>query len=101
MKDCLKEIKRRRSAIDKIDIEIVKLLNRRVRYVTEIGKIKKRAGIDAHAPKREKEVLRNASGANGGPLTGSAVKRLFRQIIMESRRLECKTMHETKKGRKI
>ncbi len=96
MKDPKKEINRWRDRIDEIDSELVKLLNERAQCAEEIGKLKLKLGLDAYSPEREKEVMRNVSSANCGPLSVKAIKRLFERIIDESRSVERITMEEIK-----
>ena len=47
-----------RDEIDKIDSQVVDLLDRRVNAAAEIGKIKASMGVDPYDPGREEEVLR-------------------------------------------
>ncbi len=96
MKNLKKEIDRWRDHIDKIDIQLVKLLNKRAKCAEEIGKLKWKLDIEAYSPEREKEVLRNVSRTNPGPLSVKAMKRLFERIIDESRSIERVTMNKTK-----
>ena len=44
-------------------------------------------------PDREKEVLQNAERNNRGPLSDSAIRRLFERIIDEARSAERSAMH--------
>lgn len=97
MNDPKKEIRRWRDRIDKIDLQLVKLLNQRAGCADEIGKLKLKLGFDAYSPKREKEVMRNISTVNRGPLPPKAVRRLFERIIDESRSVERATMNQKKK----
>jgi UPF0755 protein len=83
-----KEIGFWRRKIDKIDVKIIKLLNRRARCADEIGKIKQKYGIPIYSPEREKQVIKNVLKHNYGPLSDMAVRRLYERIIDESRRLE-------------
>src|SRR5947209_3777967 len=46
-----------RKAIDRLDAQIVKLLNERTRHVLEIGALKLKAGEEIYAPQRELAVL--------------------------------------------
>jgi chorismate mutase len=96
MQDIQKEIYRWRDRIDEIDLELVKLLNERAHCAEEIGKLKLKLGLEAYSPEREKEVMRNVSNANPGPLSVKAIKRLFERIIDESRSVERVTMNEKK-----
>jgi chorismate mutase len=97
MKNLKKEIKRRRDSIDKIDMQLVKLLNKRANLAKEIGKLKAKAGFKARSSEREKEVIGNVSSFNNGPLSIKAVKRLFKLIINESRNTECTVMNKINK----
>ena len=82
-----------RDEIDRIDEELVKLLNQRSTCALEIGRIKRELNIPVYSPNREAEVIRHVLGINPGPLDGGAIRRLFERIIDESRSLE-RTMVE-------
>jgi len=88
MNDHKKEISRWRSRIDKIDLTVVRLLNKRAQCVDKIGRIKKQIGINVYSPKREKEVLQNVSAVNPGPFSRGAVQRIYSCVIHESRNFE-------------
>ena len=77
-----------REEIDKIDGELLRLLNKRALLALEIGELKARAGLPLKDEGREREVLTRSSGANAGPLADGSVARIFRRIIRESRRAE-------------
>lgn len=77
-----------RAEIDEIDNELLRLLNRRARLASEVGFLKRRAGIPIHDSCRESEVIGRVCQANVGPLDERAVARLFRHIIRESKRVE-------------
>jgi chorismate mutase len=77
-----------REEIDRIDGELLRLLNRRARVALEIGEMKARAGLPLKDEGREREVLSRSSLANAGPLADVSVARIFRRIIRESRRVE-------------
>lgn len=77
-----------RRQIDEIDAAIVQTLNRRMRCSLEIGRIKKTHGLPIYAPERETAILDRVVGLNTGPLSGAALRRVFQQIIEESRGLE-------------
>jgi chorismate mutase len=95
--DPSKEINRWRDRIDEIDLTLVKLLNERATCAEEIGKLKLLLGMEAYSPEREKEVMRNVTKGNSGPLSAKALRRLFERIIDESRSVERVTMNEIKK----
>ena len=77
-----------RTAIDRIDVELVALLNRRARHAISVGRLKQAAKLPIYQPAREEEVLANIKGRNSGPLEDTALRRVFERIIDESRRLE-------------
>ena len=83
-----------RKQIDEIDAIIVEFLNRRMACSLEIGKIKKAAGKPVYSPDREMAILERVRGLNGGPLGGEALKRIFLEIIDQSRRLEQEQLHQ-------
>lgn len=77
-----------RREIDRLDVEIVRLLSRRAEQVREIGLAKGRLGEPIYQPHREEEVFARVVGINGGPLDDGAIRRLFERILDEARRLE-------------
>lgn len=81
-------LKEFRDRIDRLDEELVRLLNARASCATEIGHLKDRVGLETYQPSRETEVLEHVRAINAGPLDGGAIARLFERIIDESRRLE-------------
>ncbi|HEU4437102.1 MAG TPA: chorismate mutase [candidate division Zixibacteria bacterium] len=86
------ELDELRRQIDAVDRKLVELLNERARLVEEVGKLKKKLGMEIYTPEREKEILDLATAANDGPFTNGAILRLFERILDESRSLERKTM---------
>jgi chorismate mutase-like protein len=81
-------IRELREEIDRVDEELLRLLNRRARLAAEIGELKRRAGLPVLDPAREREVLSRRRAADAGPLGRGAVVRIFRRIVRESRRVE-------------
>src|ERR1044071_4436361 len=77
-----------RDEIDRIDEELVRLLNERSRCAIEIGRVKRDIGQPVYSPAREKQVLEHVTGINSGPLDDEGIRRLFERIIDESRRIE-------------
>ena len=53
-----------RKAIDKLDAQIVRLLNERTKHVLGIGDIKLKAGEEIYAPHRERAVLQRLCKLN-------------------------------------
>jgi prephenate dehydrogenase/chorismate mutase len=81
-------IEKRRAEIDAIDDELLGLLNRRARLAAEIGLVKKRRHAPLCDPDRERGVLARVCEASDGPLDEQAVKKIFKTIIDESRRIQ-------------
>ena len=95
------EIEDWRNEIDRIDEQLVKLLNARSQCAIELGRIKRERGLAVYSPDREREVIAHVTGINPGPLGLDAVRRLFERIIDESRSIERVTVEkETKDGKK-
>jgi chorismate mutase/prephenate dehydratase len=84
-------LKSLRSQIDKLDLQILKLVNERAALAADIGSLKNDQGGQVFSPAREEEVLHNVLAANDkhkGPLDGSAVRAIFREIMSASRALQ-------------
>lgn len=77
-----------RRQIDRIDDQLLRLLNRRARLALAIAKQKARNNSSVYAPGREKGVLARLVRANPGPLSERLVRAIFREIISASRSLE-------------
>jgi chorismate mutase len=89
-----------RDEIDRLDEQLVKLLNARSQCAIELGRIKRGLGLAIYSPDREREVIAHVTGINHGPLDGDAVRRLFERIIDESRSIERVTMEKESKDAK-
>ncbi len=77
-----------RKTIDKLDAEIVGLLNRRAGMILKVGALKNKLGKSVYAPSREKEVLGRIASANKGPLDNDSLKAIYREIMSASLALE-------------
>ncbi|HEX3720709.1 MAG TPA: prephenate dehydratase [Verrucomicrobiae bacterium] len=77
-----------RKAIDKLDAQIVKLLNERTRHVLQIGEIKINAGEAIYAPHRERVILRRICKLNEGPITDDSLRAIYREIMSSALSLE-------------
>ncbi|HEY3117780.1 MAG TPA: prephenate dehydratase [Chloroflexota bacterium] len=83
------EVKSARREIDRIDDEIVDLLNQRARWAQRIGAAKDVTAHGPYVPEREQEVLRHVREAGkAGPLSGDHLSGIYRQIISACRALE-------------
>ncbi len=76
-----KNIKEKRRTIDRLDQQLLILLNQRLRVALQIGKIKTRIGKKIYDPTREKEILAKLGVRNRGPLTHQDLIKIFRMII--------------------
>jgi chorismate mutase len=70
-----------RKQIDDIDPQIVKLLNQRAAAAIQIGRIKRNTDMAIREHDREREVLRNISRANQGPLSDTDLHLIFESIM--------------------
>jgi len=77
-----------RGQIDQVDLDILKLLNRRARLVSRIGKIKQRSRRTVYVPSREGEIFKRLIERNEGPFPNDGVRAVFREIVSASRSLE-------------
>src|SRR4026209_2284137 len=77
-----------RKAIDRLDEQIVRLLNERTQHVLEIGAIKMKAGEEIYAPHRELAVLQRIAKLNAGPITEESLKAIYREIMSSALSLE-------------
>src|SRR5579871_4667522 len=77
-----------RKASDKLDGQIVKLLNERTKHVLAIGEIKLKAGEEIYAPHRERAVLQRICGLNDGPMTNDSLRAIYREVMSSALSLE-------------
>src|ERR1022692_3087849 len=77
-----------RKAIDKLDTQIIKLLNERTRHVLAIGEIKRKADEEIYAPHRERAVLQRICRRNQGPITNESLRAIYREIMSSALSLE-------------
>jgi chorismate mutase/prephenate dehydratase len=85
-----KDLQRHRKEIDRLDDEILRLLNERSKNVIEIGKLKKQTDADAnlHTPRREAEIVDRLMRQNAGPFPNDAICSVYREIMSASLSLE-------------
>ncbi len=77
-----------RKEIDRIDEQILQLLNRRAELAQQIGHAKSSARSHYFTPEREYNVFRRLLHLNKGPLDNTAVRAIYREIISACRALE-------------
>jgi chorismate mutase/prephenate dehydratase len=77
-----------RKQIDKIDDEILELLQERMKIVQKVGKIKNKENLPIYRPEREIEILERLKNKNPSPLSEEAIEAIFLEIFAVSRNLE-------------
>jgi chorismate mutase/prephenate dehydratase len=77
-----------RSQIDELDVQIVKMLNRRAWLGLQVGRTKVLTGRPVADSEREREVLVRVAMANDGPMPQDALMALYRKLIETIKRLE-------------
>lgn len=90
MRGGLTDIQQYRKDIDRLDDEILRLLNERSKNVIEIGKLKKKSDTQAnlHTPAREAEIVDRLMRRNSGPFPNDAIRSVYREIMSASLSLE-------------
>ncbi len=80
-----------RNQIDKLDLQILKLVNERASVAGQIGRLKNDHGEEIFSPAREEEVLQHVLQMNEkhkGPLDPATIRAIFREIMSGSRALQ-------------
>jgi|SRR3954454_22392057 chorismate mutase len=86
--DTQARIEELRDRVDKVDQELIRILNERARIVQEIVVIKAEAGKPLFDPKREEEIFRKVAEENEGPIYDSSMREIFELILHRIRDLE-------------
>lgn len=79
-------LKQYREQIDRLDEELLRLVNQRATLAQQIGHAKGDSVV--LRPEREAQVLRRLQGLNTGPLSNAAVAQLFTEVMSQCRALE-------------
>lgn len=82
------KLKPLREKIDAIDQQILDLLSARARIAQDVGHVKLEVNAPVFRPEREAQVLRSVAQRNPGPLAGTDVQTIFREIMSACRALE-------------
>jgi chorismate mutase/prephenate dehydratase len=77
-----------RSEIDRLDKDLVAILNRRAEIAVQIGKVKSTNGLEVFSAAREEEVLSKVLGASQGPLPQETLRLIFRELMSGTRALQ-------------
>jgi chorismate mutase/prephenate dehydratase len=85
------ELKKLREEIDKIDNEILRLLNKRMEIVKKVGELKNSSNAPIYRPEREKEIIERLTALSekeNGILKKEHIEAIFLEIFAISRTLE-------------
>jgi chorismate mutase/prephenate dehydratase len=77
-----------REQIDRLDGQLVQLLNERLTLAAEIGKLKRSQGGQIYVAEREDAVLRKVTAQNQGPIKQEALRAIYREIMSAAIALE-------------
>lgn len=77
-----------RAQVDKIDQQILDLINGRAKLCVQIGQLKAAEGAPIFSPEREDEILAKVTLSNKGPLHEGAVRAVFRELMSGSREIQ-------------
>ena len=77
-----------RADIDRIDRDLVALMNARAELARQIGHLKQSSGQVTYDPSREEIVLERVAAAGSGPLSRESLKAIWRELISGSRAIE-------------
>jgi chorismate mutase/prephenate dehydratase len=84
----MKDLEKFRIQIDKLDLQILELINKRAALAGQIGKVKSDNNENIFSPAREEEVIQNVLQNNKGPLGDVTIRAIYREIISGSRALQ-------------
>ena len=77
-----------RLEIDRIDAELVGLLNRRAEVAAKIGEVKAKQDLEVWSPAREEEVITKVLGRSKGPLPDLTIRLIFRELMSGARSIQ-------------
>ncbi|MGD9677413.1 MAG: bifunctional 3-deoxy-7-phosphoheptulonate synthase/chorismate mutase [Vulcanibacillus sp.] len=78
------ELERLRIAVDDINLELLKQINKRAKIIQDIGNIKTKQGLPRFDPIREREMINRIIEHNQGPFEDNTIRHLFKQIFKAS-----------------
>ncbi len=74
-----------RKEIDRVDEQLLELVNRRAHCAIEVGMVKRRLRLPLEVPEREAGIVARMVELNDGPLNGEAIAAIFEAVIAECR----------------
>lgn len=75
------DVDRLRAAIDENDRAVVEAINRRLRLVAELWRLKRELRVDRFDPDRERNLRAELAAANDGPLSRAGLDRLVTELL--------------------
>ena len=86
-----------RNEIDRIDLDILNLLQRRIEICEAIGKVKAKAGLPLIDKEREEFIMNRVLDKRREPLSVESAECIFKCIIYEARRVQTKYLAKVKR----
>jgi chorismate mutase len=80
------EVQRLRGEISRVDRSILDAVNARLALVEELKRHKETVGLAFFDPERERAILEELVGANGGPLSDDGVRKLVGEVLELTKR---------------
>ena len=77
-----------RKEIDRLDNELLKLLNERMEVVKKVGEFKQQTKGAIYRPEREKQIIDRLASLSDGLLNKEAIEAIFMEVFAVSRNLE-------------
>jgi len=81
------QMARLRESLDKVNHQLLALLEQRGRLVHEVMRIKREHALPVHDPERERRMLETLVGASADVYPRAALERIFADIFAASRAL--------------
>jgi 3-deoxy-7-phosphoheptulonate synthase / chorismate mutase len=82
------EIRRLRERIDRVNREILKLVQERGALLVDMAALKDSLKLDSYDPRREAEMMRELTGGGEGPFSREELATIFRALFAASLELE-------------
>lgn len=82
------DLQRLRESIDRVDQDLLRMLNERMQLAKEVGRIKATKGLTLFDPGREQLIFQELTKANPGPLSEESLRCIYREILAASRLLQ-------------
>lgn len=86
----MKDLSDWRDEIDRLDREVVDILNRRAECVLGLAPLKRERGMHVREPNRERVVMGNVVASNQGPLPDRSIERIYETVMREMRSVQRK-----------